>query len=477
MKATEVTEVEAALRVLVDADVEGADRDGLRGLAAGSGRVRSWLDRFDVRCARRSKALVAEGSSGGPQSDLGNGGQRSGKETAAITDREAVCEAMPGFEAALESGAVGAGHVDAIANATRRLDDELQEAFAGLEDELLAAASSERVEAFERRCRETVTELQTKQAAESDAAELDEQRRRSSVRRWTDQRTGMCHTHLELDPLRDAAIHSAVDAQLARLRQEDGNARTPWGQLQVNAWVAAVSKRSGGSGEDGDETTDDSSPGLDRVPEATLLVDLQTLVDGLHEHSVCELEDGTSIPVSTMRRLLCDCEVLPAVLNERGEVLDAGRTRRTATRPQRRALRAMHRTCAHPECTVPFGACRIHHVRWWWEHTGPTNIDNLLPLCEQHHHLVHEGGWTLTMTPDRTATWRLPDGSLYHKGSTIDRAPNGVGRPDAASQPKSRSRPRAAPATAGRRQGTVGSNGSRSTPRMMDPVERERPPP
>ena len=130
-----------------------------------------------------------------------------------------------------------------------------------------------------------------------------------------------------------------------------------------------------------------------------------------------------------MRRLLCDCEVLPVVLDGCGEVLDEGRSKRTATRRQRRALRAMHRTCAHPDCTVGFGACRIHHVRWWSEHTGPTDIDNLLPLCERHHHLVHEGGWTLTMTPDRVATWLLPDGTRYHHGTTIDRAPNGVARP------------------------------------------------
>jgi hypothetical protein len=47
---------------------------------------------------------------------------------------------------------------------------------------------------------------------------------------------------------------------------------------------------------------------------------------------------------------------------------------------------------------------------------------NLLPLCEQHHHLVHEGGWTLTMTPDRVATWTRSDGSVHWVGSTIDRA-------------------------------------------------------
>ena len=160
------------------------------------------------------------------------------------------------------------------------------------------------------------------------------------------------------------------------------------------------------------------------------MIDLRTLTDGRNEHSVCELEDGTPLPVDTMRRLLCDCEVLPAVLSSQGEALGVGRSSRTATRPQRRALRAMYRTCAHPDCTVGFGACRIHHIRWWWRDLGRTDLDNLIPLCERHHHLVHEGGWGLTMTPDRVTTWTRPDGSVAHHGTSIDRAPDGVGPRD-----------------------------------------------
>jgi hypothetical protein len=122
-----------------------------------------------------------------------------------------------------------------------------------------------------------------------------------------------------------------------------------------------------------------------------------------------------------MRRLCCDAEIIPTVLGGDGEILDQGRSRRTANRAQRRALRAMHRGCAHPDCDVGFEACRIHHIRWWWRDNGPTDIANLLPFCERHHHLVHEGGWTLTMTPQRVATWTRPDRTTHHHGTTIDR--------------------------------------------------------
>jgi hypothetical protein len=48
---------------------------------------------------------------------------------------------------------------------------------------------------------------------------------------------------------------------------------------------------------------------------------------------------------------------------------------------------------------------------------------NLVPLCEAHHHLVHEGGWTLELHPDRRTIWGTPDGTVHHNGTTIDRRP------------------------------------------------------
>ncbi len=423
------TDVRRTMEALLVADVEAADRPELERAVRALGTVRSWLDAFEVRCARRSKALAAEGRARAPESTLTDHGRRSGRDAAAATEREAVCASMASFEDALAAGDVSSGHVDALARATKRLDDDGRDELAALEEELLAAASSERVETFDRRVRDTIARILAQQTR-NDAEELDRQRARSRIKRWTDKATGMRHTHMELDPLRDAALWSTIDRQVQRVRQVDGNASTPWAQLQIDTLIETAIAGAGGTGTCPCAHGRDASE-IDpwyRVPEATLLVDLSTLTDGLHANSICELEDGVPIPVSTMRRLLCDAEVLPVVLSGTGEALDAGRSRRTVTRPQRRALRAMHRACAHPDCTVPFSACRIHHVRWWWRDRGPTDIDNLIPLCERHHHLVHEGGWQLTMTSGRIATWTQPDGSVAHAGSCIHRAPAGVAR-------------------------------------------------
>ena len=404
--------IDTVFAVLHSADPDVMNGDELAVLTSQIARLRGWCDSLQVRATRRQRALAAEGRADDPRNTLAQHGCNSSRDAKAADDREAVCSLLPGFEDALATGAIAAGHVDAIANATRHLDQVLTAEFAACHRDLLADASRLGVDTFERSCRDLARHLAARAAAASDAAELGRQRAASSVRRWVDRETGMRHTHLELDPVRDRALWAAIDSARATLRQRDGNRRTPWAQLEVDAVIAAI-----GGGDRGD-----------RVPEITVLVDHQTLLHGLHAAAICEADDATPVPVSTVRRLCCDAEILPVVLDGRGEALDVGMARRTASRPQRRALRAMHRTCAHPDCTVTFEACRIHHVVPWLR-LGPTDIANLLPLCESHHHQVHEGGWGLTLGADRVATWRRPDGAHHHTGPTVDRLPGRVAAP------------------------------------------------
>ena len=212
----------------------------------------------------------------------------------------------------------------------------------------------------------------------------------------------MCHTHLQVDPETDARIASVLDAAVASARAAAQGDDVEFDHLKADALVGLIT---------GARTTGH------RTPDLTLLTDSRTMRDGPHEDTVCETGDGQPLPVETVRRLGCDATITPITLDEDGVPLNMGRTRRLATVEQRRALRAMYRSCGFPGCQVRFEDCRIHHVTWW-EHLGATNLDNLLPMCERHHHHVHEGGWTLTLKPDRTITLRRPDGTLHHEGPT-----------------------------------------------------------
>jgi hypothetical protein len=363
--------------------------------------VRGWVDAVDVAIARRSRELAAEGRSESSTEVLSGHGRRSTRETKAVSDRSEVCEQMPGFEAALAGGVVSAGHVDAVAQAAKNLDDVGRERLGGLADDLLGFARVEPVAVFERRCRLLGKRL----AGDEGESELDRQKAAVSVRRWIDKPSGMHHTHVALDPERDAKLWSAIDAQLASLKQTDGNSGTPIDQLLADAVVAAVSgERSGDR----------------RVPEICVHIDYDTMLHGLHQHSVCETADGISLPPETVRRLACEAAIVPIVLNTTGEVLECGREQRVANRAQRRALRAMYRTCGYPGCDVVFDRCHIHHVIEWI-HNGSTDLDNMLPLCSRHHHLVHEGRWRLTLDPHRVVTIHRPDGTRHFHGTTINR--------------------------------------------------------
>ena len=255
-----------AIAELLAVDVTVCDRTGLTGVVRLAQRVRGWVDAVDVAIARRSRELAAEGRSESAAEVLTGHGRRSTRETKAVSDRSEVCDQMPGFENALADGAVSAGHVDAIANAAKGLDDAAKQRLGGLADALLSFARVEPVNVFERRCRLLGKRL----AGDEGESELDKQKASVSVRRWVDKPSGMHHTHLRLDPERDAKLWSAIDAQLATIKQVDGNAGSPIDVLLADAVVSAVS---------GEQT------GVRRVPEICVHVDYQTLLNGLHEHS------------------------------------------------------------------------------------------------------------------------------------------------------------------------------------------------
>jgi hypothetical protein len=106
---------------------------------------------------------------------------------------------------------------------------------------------------------------------------------------------------------------------------------------------------------------------------------------------------GSVITGEAVCRLACDAGIHRMVIRGVSEFLDVGRKTRTWTTAQRRAIRARHNfRCAAQGCNRRI--TQIHHIHWW-EDGGVTSIDNGVPLCSYHHHLVHEGGWTISYDP------------------------------------------------------------------------------
>ncbi|MFW2334201.1 HNH endonuclease [Ilumatobacter sp.] len=390
-----------------DTDPDVLDADGPTAHVGRLAQLQAWLDAEKVRATRAQRRLADDGRAVPPEHSLARDGKTSSRDAKATTEREAVCTAMPGFEDALAVGAVSAGHVDAVASATKHLDEAETAEFVGEAESLLADAEKQGVDAFTRGCRELAKSIRARHHSRADVDELERQREQSKVTRWVDQTTGMHHTHIECDPLTDRQIWSAVQGARGTLRRsnQQTGTRCSWERLTVDAIVEAV-----------------SSTGAKARTGMVVHIDLPTLTDGRHDTTLCETDSGVSLPVDTMRRMACKADIIPVVLNGDGVVLDEGRAKRLATHEQRVAIEAMQATCSHPDCTVTIDDCRIHHLTPW-RLGGRTDLADLAPVCETHHHLIHEGGWTLTMTEERVATWTRPDGHTYWTGSLNDRRP------------------------------------------------------
>ncbi|WP_032387960.1 HNH endonuclease signature motif containing protein [Rhodococcoides fascians] len=93
----------------------------------------------------------------------------------------------------------------------------------------------------------------------------------------------------------------------------------------------------------------------------------------------------------------CDADLTPVIVDHHGVPLALGRTTRLASDDQRIAL-AIRDTCC-VMCGRPAQWCQAHHIRFW-EHGGPTDIDNLALVCGECHRLVHHGDWQLIMGDD-----------------------------------------------------------------------------
>ena len=400
-----------AVHHLGSTNVDTAELEALDSVLDAARRLRSWISAIEVNVTRRTAALHRAGKSGAAEGLLADAGGQSAADAKAAAGRADVCDELPMFEAALQQGTVDAGHLDAIARATRNLSDAAKAELLKQQEALLAAASGSTVDKFGR----TVTNMARDVAAATDAAaeadRLTRQRRNSKLRSWTDPETGMGKTLIELDPVRHAALLASIDAHLATLRQRDGNAEQPLDALRLDAFLELVS--TGGNLQQR------------RIPEVSVVIDWRTLAEGMHASSVCETVSGVPLPVQTVQRLCCEATVFPVVLRGNAEPLHVGTAVRTATRAQRRALAAVHRTCAHPQCSVSFEHCQIHHVVPW-ERGGPTDLDNLVPLCSRHHHLVHEGGWMIALRSDRSMVWSRPDGVEWFAGPCTDRMHQGV---------------------------------------------------
>jgi hypothetical protein len=294
----------------------------------------------------------------------------------ASTAREKVrvarkLEEMPATAAAFAEGGIGWAHVRCLA---RALNDRTRDAFARDETMLLEEAGRLDAEQF------AVVVRRWESLVDQDGPEPPAFDRARNAVRLSESFQGRWFGALNLDAESGAIVAHALEAIAEELfRAGDAAASLrPAAERRAEALVELARR-----GLASDQAA---------RPLVLVHVDLDT--------EAARLDDGTMVRGEAARRLACDATVARIVTAGGSQVLDLGRSTRTPSATQRRALSAIHDTCAFPGCRRPFRWCELHHVTHWLD-GGPTNIDNLLPLCSRHHHLHHEGRYRIRWERDQ----------------------------------------------------------------------------
>ena len=329
-----------------------------------------------------------------PERELVAHGGLTSREAREVVSRGLVTEVAPEMGAVLAAGDTTAAHVDALGRGLKIAGAE-RDAFMAHLPELVEASITMTASQFDQLVKETA-----KSVVADDGLSTFERQKRETFFKMRTEADGCLSVSGKFDPISASILKSKI-GRVVEAMFHSGDKEVPVEVMpliepndhrQAQALIALVNGAS--------ETVSD----VPARAEIVVHVDLETLQNGLHAGGTCRTALGADLPVETVRRLACEAEILPVVLDGRSVPIDVGRSKRLATVHQRRALEAIHPTCAIPDCEVIFDHCNVHHIEYWAISDsgggGATDLNNMVPLCSRHHHAAHEGGWKLRLDPE-----------------------------------------------------------------------------
>ena len=394
----------AEIAATVGPDVSGAEADEALSEVLGLGRQVDLLTcRLIERVDRTGQFGVdgAASTNGFVRSRINERAEWVSKRVAvgrALTDR------LPVTAKTAEAGRLGLDHAYVIDHATRQLEPDLVAEL----DRILAEAAADGLDPTD------LGRLAERVRAQTVPAEAD----KKAARQHRDQKVhasttlgGMVNLTGRLDAEAGAIFQQALAFFTGKAPTREQILADP-SSVEPVAWRRALGlvqmarhAMAHATGCNGDGTGRDTM---------IIGVGLDTLQSDV---GVGAVAGGPQLTAGALRRLACDANIIPAVLGTRSEPLDLGRQTRITSYTIRAAVILRDGGCLFPGCQAPPSWCQCHHRRHWL-HQGPTSKENLDLLCTRHHHLVHEGGWTLTVdnNPERTPWFHPPGGRPPIKG-------------------------------------------------------------
>ena len=324
-----------------------------------------WLAETGRLGTEHAKTLCARAVALNPRMELGN----------------PVGALAPLTGAAAAEGLLGDGSIDAIVAAMRKIPGLHHDTAEEHLLDLALVASPRQVRTAAKR----ILDLLCPDGPPPDDGEPPRDPERTC--RLHKKRNGDWHLEADVDAVSGEFMDSVIEALSKRRTGDDGpDTRSPAqrrGDAVVDVFAMAM-----------------NSPELptqagERV-HVTVTLPFETLRAQMGKATL-NLE--AQITAWEARFWACDCTIIPCCLRADGEVLDIGRAKRLITPGQRRALYLRDRGCAFPGCNQPPRNCQGHHIVHW-DDGGPTNLANLVLLCEHHHRVVHRAGWDIQLAPD-----------------------------------------------------------------------------
>ncbi len=319
-----------------------------------------------------SAALVAAGER------HGDGGAGVLAQAAGLSRRDAAgqvkavgqLQSMPDVRDALTEGEISLANAKTLARASESTSASQVER----DENLLERAASLSPEQFAREASRWVAQRQD----DGGEGEYRRQRARRRLSVWKDDADGMVHLRGELDPVTGAKLRTRLLKEAERLRRCD---------LGKPGEKRSLSQRLA----DALETltnADADSDGRRSGSRADITIVQHLSPEG--DEAFAEIADGGLIPPSVLEAHFCNAKIVGVVFSSEGLPLWRGSALARPSRAQMDALIARYGGCGG--CGQHSVWCQAHHIRPRAQ-GGPTNIDNLMPLCWSCHDNVHLHGW------------------------------------------------------------------------------------
>ena len=338
----------------------------------------------------RTGEFAADGSASTVAFLRGVSGERTGWASRRVNIGRALADRLPETAASWERGSLGLEHASVIQQLTAKLSDELT-----AEIEEILAGAAEHVNPTELN---SLGEAVKSQSAPDDAADDAEAKRASQTFSLSQTMDGRWRLDGWLDSEAGMYVSAAIAAFTRKTPLDAEGGLDPIGLRRAEALVRIAQMATAHA-----ESCNGESSGRHTIV-ATLSFD--DLKSGL---GTATIQGGATITAAAARRMACDANIIPAVLNSASEIVDFGRSRRLISPGLRRVLNLRDGGCLFPGCDRPPADCEGHHRKPWTEH-GKTKDTNLELFCTFHHHLLHEGRWTYKIIDKQTLHFHPPDG-------------------------------------------------------------------